>query len=59
MQEALGLQPVQQEQFGGFAGLPMRPAAPDSDALDELFQSLNAGVDPANRSYRGVGHGGR
>ena len=48
--ETLGLQPVKQAQFGGLAGLPMRPVAPDSDALDELFQSLNAGVDPANES---------
>lgn len=48
--EALGLQPAQPEQFGGFANLPMRPAAPDSGALDALFQSLNAGVDPATES---------
>ena len=47
---ALGLQPVVPEQFGGLANLPMRPAAPDTDALDALFESLNAGVDPAIES---------
>jgi hypothetical protein len=49
--EALGLQPVKPEQFGSLASLPMRPRAPDKDALDELFQSLNAGVDPAIESF--------
>jgi hypothetical protein len=48
--EALGLQAVQPEQFGGLANLPMRPAAPDKAALDALFESLNAGVDPAIES---------
>ena len=48
--EALSLQAVEPEQFGGLAGLPMRPAAPDKEALDELFESLNAGVDPAIES---------
>jgi hypothetical protein len=46
----LALQAVEPEQFGGLAGLPMRPAAPDKAALDELFESLNAGVDPAIES---------
>jgi len=45
--EALGLQAVEPEQFGGLASLPSRPAKPDNDALDALFESLNAGVDPA------------
>lgn len=49
-QVALALAPAKPEQFGGFANLPMRPAAPDTEALDELFQSLNAGVDPAIES---------
>jgi hypothetical protein len=44
--EALGLEPIAQEQFGTIEALPMRPAAPDSDALDDLFRSLDAGVDP-------------
>ena len=47
---ALGLEAVKPAQFGGLAGLPMRPAAPDKAALDELFESLNAGVDPAIES---------
>ena len=45
--ETLGLQAVEPEQFGGLASLPLRPAKPDNDALDALFESLNAGVDPA------------
>lgn len=49
-EEMLALQPVQQAQFGGLAGLPMRPTAPDSGALDALFESLNAGIDPATES---------
>lgn len=48
--EVLGLYPVKQTQFGGFAGLPMRPTGPDKTALDALFQSLNAGVDPATET---------
>lgn len=47
---ALALQPVEPEQFGDLANLPMRPTAPDTDALDALFQSLNAGFDPASES---------
>lgn len=45
---ALGLEPVKQTQFGTFAQIPMRPvpAEPDVDALDSLFQSLDAGIDP-------------
>lgn len=44
---ALNLGPVQQAQFGRLDELPMRPvAAPDTEALDELFESLAAGVDP-------------
>lgn len=49
-QAALGLVATQPKQFGGFANLPMRPKAPDTAALDDLFQSLNAGVDPAIES---------
>ncbi len=46
-QEALGLEPARQEQFGSVAGLPMRPVEqPDTVALDALFESLDAGVDP-------------
>jgi len=43
---ALAIGPIQQKQFGSFMDLPMRPAEPDGDALDALFQSLDAGIDP-------------
>jgi hypothetical protein len=42
----LNLQTLAQEQFGTFGVLPMRMKAPDSSALDELFEALDAGVDP-------------
>lgn len=45
-QFALAMEPVKQEQFGAFADLPMRPAAPDSSAMDTLFEALEAGIDP-------------
>jgi hypothetical protein len=43
---ALAIAPVRQEQFGAFADLPMRPAKPNSSAMDSLFESLEAGIDP-------------
>jgi hypothetical protein len=46
-QEALGLAPTMQQQFGSLDGLPMRPVKePDTMALDALFESLDAGIDP-------------
>jgi hypothetical protein len=42
----LNLQTLSQDQFGTFTTLPMRLKAPDTQALDSLFQSLNSGVDP-------------
>lgn len=45
-QATLNLVPTQQEQFGLMGALPMRPAAPDTAALDELLNSLDAGIDP-------------
>lgn len=46
-QVALGLEPARQEQFGSIEALPMRPVErPDTDALDALFESLDAGIDP-------------
>lgn len=42
----LNLQSLAQEQFGSFDALPMRMKEPDADALDGLFESLDAGVDP-------------
>ena len=45
-QLALAIEPVKQEQFGSFSSIPMRPAKPNSAAMDSLFLSLEAGVDP-------------
>lgn len=45
-QESLGLVLLDQKQFGRMDNLPMRPAAPDSAALDELLSLLDAGIDP-------------
>lgn len=42
----LAIGPVAQEQFGSFADLPMRPARPDSAAMDALFEAIAAGSDP-------------
>ncbi|MFD1251435.1 MULTISPECIES: hypothetical protein [Devosia] len=42
----LAIGPVKQEQFGSFAALPMRPAKPNSAAMDALFESIAAGIDP-------------
>lgn len=42
----LNLQTLAQDQFGSFESLPMRLKAPDVDALDVLFESLDAGFDP-------------
>lgn len=47
-QDQLELQPTKQEQFGGMSDLPMRPA-PDKQALDALFESLDSGVDPIEK----------
>lgn len=48
--EELGLQPTKPEQFGNLADLPMRPVVQkDAAALDDLFASLEAGVDPAEQ----------
>lgn len=43
---ALATAPVKQEQFGAFQDLPMRPAKPNNAAMDALFSSLEAGIDP-------------
>lgn len=42
----LNLQTLSQDQFGNFDALPMRMRAPDANALDGLFESLDAGIDP-------------
>lgn len=49
-QEALGLQVIKQAQFISLDALPMRPAKPDTEALDALFESLDAGVDPVDQT---------
>lgn len=46
-QEVLALQPTRPTQFAAMDSLPMRPVIqPDTSALDSLFESLEAGVDP-------------
>ena len=45
-QVALAIVPVKQEQFGAFDALPMRPVKPNTAAMDSLFESLAAGIDP-------------
>lgn len=45
-QAELSIDQVKQEQFGSFADLPMRPAKPDTAAMDALFQAIDAGIDP-------------
>lgn len=45
-QEALQLAEVSPKQFGSFSDLPMRPAQPDAGAMNDLFEMLEAGVDP-------------
>jgi len=47
--DQLNLQPIKQAQFGSLAELPMRPVQPDTQAMTALFQSLQAGVDPADK----------
>ena len=42
----LAIGPVQQEQFGSFTALPMRPVAPDTAAMDALFAAISEGIDP-------------
>jgi len=51
--DQLDLQPIKQTQFGSLADLPMRPAQPDTGAMTALFQSLEAGVDPADKPIGG------
>lgn len=46
--DTLGLQTIGPRQIGSFAALPMRPPKPDTAGLDALFESLDAGIDPAD-----------
>jgi hypothetical protein len=52
-QDVLKLQTIKQAQFGSLADIPMRPVQPDTDAMTALFQSLDAGVDPADKPIGG------
>ena len=46
-QDVLALQPTKPTQFAAMDTLPMRPVVQlDTTALDSLFESLEAGVDP-------------
>jgi hypothetical protein len=45
-QAELAIEQVRQEQFGAFEALPMRPAKPDSAAMDALFEAIDNGIDP-------------
>ncbi len=45
-QAELAIAQVKQEQFGSFTALPMRPARPDSAAMDALFAAISQGIDP-------------
>ena len=46
-QDVLMLEPIKPTQFAAMDSLPMRPVIqPDTSALDELFLSLESGVDP-------------
>ncbi|UYO00778.1 MAG: hypothetical protein KIT02_06105 [Devosia sp.] len=45
-QAELAVAPVAQAQFGAFADLPMRPARPDTAAMDALFEAIADGIDP-------------
>ena len=46
-QDVLALQPTRPTQFAAMDSLPMRPVVQlDTTALDSLFESLEAGVDP-------------
>lgn len=46
-QDVLALQPSKPTQFAQMDTLPMRPVVqPDTTALDDLFLSLESGIDP-------------
>ena len=52
-QEALGLVIANQKQIGSIDDLPMRPAAPDTAALDDLLNALDQGIDPIGQLIEG------
>ena len=52
-QEALALVATDQKQYGRMDNLPMRPAAPDTAALDDLLNALDLGIDPIGQLIEG------
>ncbi|TDQ66806.1 hypothetical protein ATL17_0810 [Maritalea mobilis] len=46
----LGLEPIKTEQYQRIEDIPMRPSGPDTDGLEALLLSLEAGVDPNEMS---------
>src|SRR5690554_1290892 len=53
--EVLNLQIAQVKQFGSFEALPMRPQQRlDTDALDALFETIEAGEDPIGSLLEGL-----
>lgn len=54
--EALGVAPIAAEQYGSIDDIPMRPVTePNSDALEALLLSLEAGIDPTTGATVGGG----
>jgi hypothetical protein len=55
----LALQPTKPTQFAAMDSLPMRPVVQlDTTALDSLFESLEAGVDPIEQLIEASGDDG-
>ncbi|WP_196257778.1 cell division protein FtsL [Pelagibacterium limicola] len=53
--EALNLQVAAAKQFGRFEDLPMRPQMRlDTEALDKLFEAIEAGEDPIGALLEGI-----
>ncbi|WP_332716457.1 cell division protein FtsL [Pelagibacterium mangrovi] len=53
--DVLNLQVAKVEQFGSFSDLPMRPQQRlDTDALDALFETIEAGEDPIGSLLEGL-----
>lgn len=53
--DVLNLQVAKATQFGSFSDLPMRPQQRlDTDALDALFETIEAGEDPIGSLLEGL-----
>jgi hypothetical protein len=58
-QDVLALLPSKPTQFAAMDSLPMRPVVQlDTTALDSLFESLEAGVDPIEQLIEASGNDG-